>query len=136
MAVRLPTALLVSALVLGAVALAYAGDLYQWKDSKGVTHYADAPPAKGHAYRARSIREQAATPVVVDAKPATPANINCTLAQANLEHLKAGGNIGIDANRDGKPDSLMSADEQARQRQLAEQNIKTYCTPTPTVPAT
>ena len=136
MAVRLPNALLVPALVLGAVALAHAGDLYQWKDGRGVTHYSDAPPPKGNTYRSRSIRDQAPTPVAVDAKPAPPANINCTLARANLEHLKTGGNIGIDANRDGKPDSLMSADEQARQRQLAEQNIKTYCTPTATVPAT
>ena len=137
MAIRLRTALLVSSLLLGATALAQAGDLYQWKDGKGVNHYSDAPPPKGQ-YRARNVHVrdvEAAAPAASQPKPTTTASANCLLARTNLARLKAGGDIGLDANGDGKPDSRMSADEQAKQTQLAEHNIKTFCTSAATAPA-
>ena len=137
MAVRLRTALLVSSLLLGATALAQAGDLYQWKDGNGVNHYSDAPPPKGQ-YRARNVHvrdAEAAAPAASQPKPKTTAIANCLLAKTNLERLKAGGDIGLDANGDGKPDASLSADERAKQTQLAEHNIKTFCTPTATTPA-
>lgn len=137
MAVRLRIALLASSLLLGAIALAQAGDLYQWKDAKGVTHYSDAPPPKGQ-YQARSVHVrdgEAAAAVVGQAKATTAASANCTLAKTNLDRLKAGGDIGLDANGDGKPDAPLSAEERTKQTQLAESNIKTFCAPTATVPA-
>src|SRR4051812_25730242 len=84
-------------------ARAQADGLYQWKDAKGVTHYSDAPPPKGQ-YKARTVhvRDGVATAAADEpAKAQTAADANCTLAQANLKRLQAGGAIGPDANRDG-----------------------------------
>lgn len=134
------------ALCLGAVAFpAAAGEVYQWKDAKGVTHYSDAPPPKGR-YEARDIRQRgiqrdgtaaAAAPAPASAaKPAPDANANCTLARTNLQRLQAGGDIGLDANGDGKPDATMDAAERARQTGLAEANIRSFCAAAPTAPKT
>ena len=38
------------------------------------------------------------------AKPKPSTASQCALAQTNLTRLQAGGNIGLDANGDGKPD--------------------------------
>ena len=54
-----PWALL--ALAVALVPAAFATGVYQWKDAKGVTHYADAPP-KDRAYRNRTIREDVPAP--------------------------------------------------------------------------
>ena len=141
MAAERRVALLASSLLLGAATLAHAADLYQWKDSKGVTHYSDAPPKKG-LYQARSVHirdGQASAPAASPAKAPTTArtaaSANCTLAKTNLERLKAGGNIGLDANGDGTPDAPMGAEEQIRQTKLAEGNITTYCASTATTTA-
>ena len=87
-----------------ACGVASAGDVYQWKDAKGVTHYSDAPPPKGQ-YQARDIhhRDGAATATTAADKPTTAASANCTLARTNLERLQAGGDIGQDADGDGPP---------------------------------
>jgi hypothetical protein len=112
-----------------------AGDLYQWKDAKGVSHYSDAPPPKGQ-YKARNIQvRDGEKPAVVQAKLTTAASANCTLAKTNLERLKAGGDIGLDANGDGKPDALLNAEEHATQLQLAETNIQKFCTASADAPA-
>jgi hypothetical protein len=119
-------------LLLAGAAQAQSSEVYQWKDAQGVTHYSDAPPPKGQ-YAARDIRHRdgeaaAATGTAAD-KPTTAASANCTLARTNLERLKAGGDIGLDANGDGKPDATLGAEERERQTRLAETNIKTFCTP-------
>ena len=120
-------------LLLGLAGVAHAVGVYQWKDAKGVTHYADAPPPAG-AFHARDLHAPAATaapaPVVAPAAPtaATPASdSNCTIARANLARLQAGGTIGLDANGDGKPDAVMGDSERASQATLAERNIATFC---------
>ena len=113
------------------VALAQSEGLYQWKDAKGVTHYSDAPPPKGQ-FKSRTVhvREGVATATNTEpSKPTTAASANCTLAQANLKRLQAGGNIGPDANGDGKPDSTFTAQQLVEQTQLAQKNIQSYCTP-------
>ena len=128
MATRNWSAPLFAALLL-ACAAATAGDLYQWKDAHGVTHYADAPPPKG-AFKARNleIRDgQAAAAPVDAAKPKPSAASQCALAQTNLARLQAGGNIGVDANGDGKPDAPMNATEQAKQTELAQRQIHVFC---------
>ena len=70
------------AAVLLAATAAQAGEVYQWKDARGVTHYSDSPPpAKAEAknVRTRDLGAEAAasataTPVVSSAsKPATAA---------------------------------------------------------------
>jgi len=124
-----------AAIVLAAsAAIVRADDLYQWKDSKGVTHYSDAPPPKGQ-FQARSVHVRegvAPPPASTPAKAATiTADANCTLAQANLKRLQAGGDIGPDANGDGKPDSTFTAQQLVEQTQLAQKNIQSYCKPKP-----
>jgi hypothetical protein len=128
MAAKIWSAPLVAALLLACTA-ASAGDLYQWKDAHGVTHYADAPPPKG-AYKARTveIRDGAAAAAPADAVGPKPANpTQCALAHTNLDRLQAGGNIGLDANGDGKPDAPMSATERAKQLELAQRQIHVFC---------
>lgn len=112
----------------GLFAPARAGEVYQWKDASGTTHYSDAPPPKG-AFQSRDIRQRDGTPALTatPAQPTTAANANCTLARTNLDRLKAGGNIGLDADGDGKPDAPFSDEQRAQQTALAERNIKTFC---------
>jgi hypothetical protein len=128
MAAKIHSAPLIAALLLACTA-ASAGDLYQWKDAHGVTHYADAPPPKG-TYKARNLQirdgEAAAAPAdPVKPKPSTASQ--CALAQTNFGRLQTGGNIGLDANGDGKPDAPMSAAEQAKQLELAQRQIHVCC---------
>lgn len=131
--------------------LAHA-QVYTWKDAKGVTHYADSPPAKGQEYTAKQVdvptprTSPAATPAPAVTAPATtpadanPADVaaneaaaraqaqaNCQIATENLGHLKAGGVVGYDSNGDGKPDKVMAADERAEQTKVAEGAVATYC---------
>ena len=40
---------------------ATGGELYQWKDANGVTHYSDAPPPGQTSYENRSIRNSGGT---------------------------------------------------------------------------
>jgi hypothetical protein len=129
MAARMWCVPLTAMLLLGGVALVRAGELYQWKDARGVTHYADAPPPKGQ-FRSRNLQVGEGVPAALPAtaKPGSAAHANCTVAQANLQRLASGGNVGLDANGDGKPDAVMDAAEQARQRDLAQRQIGLFCT--------
>jgi hypothetical protein len=133
---------------LALVATLAQAQVYQWKDAKGVTHYSDAPP-KGQQYKARSVETPtpaSTTPAApVTAPPTTPADAqppdaaaeqaaararakaNCETATANLTRLKAGGAIGYDADGDGKPDKVLSADERTEQTRVAEANVTAYC---------
>jgi hypothetical protein len=117
--------------LLAAAATAHATDLYQWKDAKGVTHYTDAPPPKGQ-YQARSLVTPEGTAPAPQAPAAAPkkttADGNCTLARANLDRLQAGGTVGPDNDGDGKPDTTFSAEQTVQQKQLAESDIKRWCT--------
>lgn len=122
------TGVIAAALLLGCGARVQATDLYTWKDARGVTHYADAPPRKG-AFSTRAVQAgDAATPAEAPA-PAVSPNADCTVAKANLDKLKAGGVIGLDADHDGKPDAAMTPTELQQQRDLAERQILVFCTP-------
>ena len=142
MATRPLDLMLVTLLLAGTPAVSHAGDLYQWKDSKGVTHYSDAPPPKGR-YAARTVHVQDEAPPVTPAdasKPSTPsmqtaavaerARSNCGTATSNLKLLDKGGDIGLDADHDGKPDAPLNAQDSARQRQIAQGNIAKFCSQT------
>lgn len=128
-------------LLLAGTALAQSGKVYQWKDASGVTHYSDEPPPKGQ-YASREVagdHSQAPaadpTPAAVPAATTTAsaskgeqvAMANCAIARGNLERLKAGGDIGVDADGDGQPDAPLDADAVARQTELAQANINRYC---------
>ena len=132
MAMRASVFLAAAVLLAGNAATVHADDLYQWKDSKGVTHYSDAPPPKGQ-FQARTVHVRDGVVPPPASEPAkavtTTTDANCTLAQANLKRLQAGGNIGPDANGDGKPDSTFTAQQLVEQTQLAQKNIQSYCSP-------
>ena len=119
---------LVAGLTLLLATPAFAAKVYQWKDEKGVTHYSDAPPP-GQDVKGRNLvnkdgaAPQASQPV---AKPVA-ANANCTNARSNLSVLQGGGQVGVDEDKDGKPDRSLNDSERANRTALAEAQIKTYC---------
>ncbi|MDR7135192.1 hypothetical protein J2X06_002401 [Lysobacter niastensis] len=126
---------LLAAALLAVACPAIAGEVYQWKDAKGVTHYSDSPPPNKADYRNRSVRSDAPAPpeAAAAAKPADsrPADSSqCVMARQNLDRLKSNAPVGLDANNDGKPDAEMDAGQRAAQVQLAEAGIKAWCTPT------
>lgn len=106
---------------------AAAGELYQWKDAQGVTHYADAPPPD-RAYTNRVIRERGNADT---AAPEAAETAQCMTARLNLEHLQGSAPVGFDANGDGKPDSSFSAEERAAQVGKATAAVRAHCSPAP-----
>ena len=111
-----------------AIALpAVSGELYQWKDANGVTHYSDAPPPAGADYKNRTISDRGSATIATD-KVETPAETSqCTTARGNLALLQGEGPVGADSDNDGKPDAAFTAGERAAQTQLAEAAIKVHC---------
>ena len=105
-----------------------AQSVYQWKDAKGVTHYADSPPA-GKTYENRLIQQSgdsSAQPTTGEAKESVE-SANCKTARTNLERLNSGVPVGIDRNGDGKPDANLTAEERDSQAKLAQATIDTAC---------
>ena len=100
-----------------------AGEIYTWKDAKGVTHYADSPPA-GQKAATRSMKQRA-TAAAPAAKPVV--NADCSNARSNLSLLQGTGKVGVDENKDGKPDRELTAAERANRLKLAQAQIETYC---------
>ena len=115
-------------LALATLSVASAGELYQWKDANGVTHYSDAPPPTGADYENRTIRNSGTASVKTETAEAPAENAQCTTARANLELLQGEGPVGNDTDKDGKPDAAFSAEQRAAQTQLAEAAIKVHCT--------
>lgn len=104
---------------------ATAGEVYQWKDAKGVTHYADSPPPN-QAHKSRAITAHgSATIAVADQAPVV--NSDCSNARSNLTILQGKAEVGIDEDKDGKADRNLTATERANRTLLAEASIKTYC---------
>lgn len=106
---------------------AAAGEIYQWKDAQGVTHYADSPPAN-REYKNRSVigTNPATVASTEAAKPVE--NEQCTTARTNLTQLQGEAPVGFDADKDGKLDSVMNAEQRAAQAQLAQAAINVHCT--------
>ena len=120
---------LAAALLLASALPAQASKVYQWKDARGVTHYADAPPP-GQKAKERSLEQRA---------PVSPAkavvNADCSNARSNLAILKGSGPVGLDANRDGKHERELTPAERAERTTKAEAAVKTYCEGGPVTPA-
>ena len=99
-----------------------AGQVYTWKDAKGVTHYADAPPA-GQKADARTFGERPAAP----AAPKAVANADCSNARSNLKLLQGDGKVGVDDDKDGKADRELTAAERAARLKVAQGEVELYC---------
>lgn len=122
------TVALVAALALAvasgsAAAQSTGGQLYQWKDARGVTHYSETPPARG-AYQTRTVHNRAATPVAT-AVPAAAADPNpsCTRARANLTLLRSDQPVRLAGSETPITDAQRKA-----QTELAEASIRAHCT--------
>jgi len=115
-----------------AVALTFAlpvvsGELYQWKDANGVTHYSDAPPPAGADYKNRTISNRGSAAIATEKTEALAESSQCTTARGNLALLQGEGPVGADSDNDGKPDAAFTAEERAAQTQLAQAAIKVHC---------
>ena len=104
-------------------AAAVAGDVYQWKDARGVTQYSSSPPPKG-AFKVRTINNHGAAATataVADAKPTE--NSQCGAARKNIEALQGKGAVQQDSDGDGKGDKTLSDSERASQLALAQATL-------------
>lgn len=104
-----------------------AGEVYQWKDAKGVTHYSQTPPASGRYQQRVITRGQIASPVVTATSTAAAENPQCTSAKHNIAAFDSGAPVAQDTNGDGKADTTMNDEQRAAQRALAEAAVKAYC---------
>lgn len=118
------TALLGLALVCSPL-FAQQQTVYQWKDSKGVTHYADAPPAT--TYKKRGINTRSGTTIEVAETKKSARDVSCDNARTNLANLRGEGPIGIDNDGDGKADGNLSIEQRAAQIELNQAMLKANC---------
>ncbi|MEO6366296.1 MAG: DUF4124 domain-containing protein [Luteimonas sp.] len=98
---------------------AVAGEVYQWKDAKGVTQYSSSPPPKG-IYKVRTINNAGAANTAVSNSAAPSEDPQCAPARANLATLQGKGAVQQDTNGDGKADKTLSESERATQLALAQ----------------
>jgi len=114
-------------LAAGLCASASATNVYQWKDSKGVTHSSDTPPP-GQRVETRRIDTSGQT--VETAEPEAAAESpQCATARQNQQLLGSGVALQQDTDGDGKPDKTLSDEERASQKNLADAAVKAYCPP-------
>ncbi len=118
-------ALLCLSCLLLAVAPAWAGQVYKWKDANGVTQYSETPPPGKTAETRQLTRDPAAR--ATSAAEETPVPAQCTTARDNLALLNGGGQVMQDTDGDGKADSPLSEEQRSSQRALADAAIKAYC---------
>lgn len=105
-----------------------AGEVYQWKDARGVTHFAQSPPPKG-AYQQRVITHSGnPAPVTTAANVTVADNPQCTTARNNITALQGKTEVQQDTDGDGKPDKTLSDTERTGQMELAQAAVKAYCT--------
>ncbi len=104
----------------------HAATIYQWTDARGVTHYSDAPPPEGSSKVREIDHGRAAQPKAAADTPAAD-NAQCAQARLNLVRLQGDAEVGLDANRDGKPDAPLSAADRAAQVSLAQGAIQAHC---------
>ena len=106
-----------------ACATVVAGDIYQWKDAKGVTHYGSVPPATG-AYKVRTLNGTDPAPPVAAKSAENPA---CAIARKNVELLQGKAAIQVDSDGDGKPDKTLTDADRTNQMALAQSTLKVNC---------
>ena len=111
-----------------AIAQQTAGEVYQWTDASGVTHYSQTPPDAGR-YEQRLITSSGAAAPSAAEPVAVVDNPQCTTARANIAVLQSEGDVQQDTDGDGKPDTVLDADQRAAQLELSQAAVKAYCTP-------
>ena len=123
-----PLSVLVATLALGTAPTVFAGEVYQWKDANGVTHYSQTPPPQGK-FAARSIyhREQAAEGQPAEAAPTE--SRQCITARGNIELLQSGAKLQLDSDNDGKPDKDLDDSARAEQLRIAQTVARVNCSP-------
>lgn len=123
---RLPSVLLIGlALAFTASAAQAAGEVYQWKDASGVTHYSQTPP-QGVSYKSRTIYHRPPN----DANGATTTvaeSPSCTNARKNIELLQSGMKLQMDSDGDGTPDRDLADAERQEQLEMAQLVVRTSC---------
>ncbi|KAF1716579.1 DUF4124 domain-containing protein [Pseudoxanthomonas wuyuanensis] len=110
----------------GTATLASAGQVYQWKDAQGVTHYSDKPPGN-EQYKDRRIDNQGGPVQAAEPTGKSVENPQCTTARRNLEVLQGSApvhQLGEDGKTSGQ--ALDNA-QRENQRGLAEAAVKAYC---------
>lgn len=108
-----------------ALAQQTAGEVYQWKDANGVTHYSQTPPPSG-AYQLRQITSTGASTAQASAPTTVEENPNCATARGNVAALS--GNQPVhEAGEDGQPGRALNDAERAAQLELARAAVKAYC---------
>ena len=115
------------ALLLGASVPAFAQQVYQWKDAKGVTHYSDSPPPS-QQYQDRRIDNRGEPVAQAAVAGKSVENPQCTAARQNLQLLSGKSGVQQDTDGDGKPDTVLDDTGRENQRNLAEAAVKAYCT--------
>ena len=118
-----PLAIALGLLLASAPALAQQR-VYQWKDAKGVTHYADLPPTQAH--KTRDIDNKSGSPAEVAVAKQVESQ-QCMDARANLQKLSGSDPLGIDTNGDGKPDRTLTVAERSSQAELSQAAVRAYC---------
>ena len=98
---------------------AVAGEVYQWKDAKGVTQYSSTPPPKG-VYKVRTINNAGAANAAVATTATSAEDPQCAQARTNVAALQGKGAVQLDADGDGKPDKTLSDSERTSQLALAQ----------------
>ena len=124
---RLPFLALAVSLLLAAP-LALGGEVYQWKDANGVTHYSQTPPPKG-TYQQRQITGGGASvaPQVAATQVQSAAeDPRCAIARGNVAAL-SGDRPVHEPDRDGQPGRALNDAERAAQLELANAAVKAYC---------
>ncbi len=125
--IRALGSILLAASALAAPA-AFAGDVYQWKDANGVTHYSQTPPAQGK-YQMRTISHREGTGATQATPAATQESPQCVTARRNIELLQGGSRLQMDSNGDGQADHDLSDDERQKQLDIAQTVARANCSP-------
>ena len=120
----LSTALLAASVL--AAATASAGEVYQWKDANGVTHYSQTPPAQGK-FQQRSITQHVSAAAPAQPTAERTVSPQCATAQRNIELLQGGSRLQVDSNGDGQPDGDLDDADRQKQLEIAQTVARVNC---------
>jgi hypothetical protein len=115
------------------LALAEEVTVYRTKNADGTYSYTQVPTT-GAETRTLGHREPENP---APARQLTPEQQYCEQARKNLQALSTDQPLGSDTDGDGVADVLISAEDRAAQRSLAQSQVEAYCRPAGTAaPAT
>lgn len=124
---RLPVIAIATALVSLACVTAQAqsgsasGQLYQWKDARGVTHYSQHPPPRG-AYQTRTVRQRDPQPQQSTAAASSPPSSTCERARASLTLLQSDQPVRLEGQQ-----TALTPQQRQSQTELAQAAVRVHC---------